>query len=342
MQSRKTHVWLAFTYSIALATATLTLSGCAELGGAEPDGTTDQASANAPSANDLLTMADVEKFQPGRSIDDILKDINWRGNLSMACDHQGKSLAAIHYQLFVPPGSQGFDGEPVAAIFVDDKFVKFVEPPGGEMETVDQGDLKRSRPKPVPIGHYGWLLEAVEADALDILELEKQVKERPEAPSQIDPGLTIVGLVLGPRVIAARKPQYKENAELRDRFNAARIRVGMAEAEVEKIFADKPLESGKTKSGVYKLYGSKKDFDIVAPLHFANVLVHYQDGKVHGIYSDGWTRRLERRKSQNRQWRDSLEVRPHLPRRHHRQPVQPDDRDHDQHRQRAYHPHPLP
>jgi hypothetical protein len=136
------------------------------------------------------------------------------------------------------------------------------------------------------------LIAAAEAEAVDPKTLDKEVKERADSPSRVDPGLTAVWLVLGGAIDARTEGELKENIELRHRYNAARIKIGMTQSEVERILGRESLESGEFDSGSYKLYGSAKTFDIPKPLHFTNVLVLYQDGTVQGIFSSGWVQGL--------------------------------------------------
>jgi hypothetical protein len=156
------------------------------------------------------------------------------------------------------------------------------------MEAVPPDDGRESRPAPLKLGDFSWLVKAVEAKPVDIKALAKEVKERPDVPSSVDPGLTVAWLLLRGPVNARRAGELKQNLELRDKYNAARIKIGMTQAEVEAILGSQAVQVGKLDFGAYKLYGSPKTFDISAPLHFSNVLVLYRDGKVHGIYSGSW------------------------------------------------------
>ena len=290
----------AISSYIAIALTCALLSGCAETGGAEPakKQSANQIDPDVPSGHRILSARDIAEFKPGRSTDEILKSIQWRGNFEMGCEHNGKGLVAISYGLtredyLKSPSivlSPESEEEVVWAIFVGDKFVKFVEWP----EWLSNPALgNKAEGTHTTIGDYDRLTKALESKPLDISRLEKDVKSRPEAPSQVDPGLTVAWLVLRGRFKTTEPgKQYKENAELRDRYNAARVRIGMDESEVQKTFVDKPIDSGKTKSGEYKLYGSADSFDLVHSLHFSNVLIEYRAGKVYGIYSgetlSGW------------------------------------------------------
>lgn len=256
------------------------------------------------SANDYLDASDLEKFRPGRSKNDILKDVQWRGNFLMACMNKGKNVCAIAYKLLFD-GPSSDRGKVVWAIFVDDKFVKFVPWQKGDMEEVPYEGTMRSRPKPIKVGDcYGWLIRAVESAPVNIADLEKEVKSLAPPPSQIDPGLTAAWLILramGATPTPATEDDYKKNAELRDQFNAARLKIGMTEAEVESVLKAKPLESGKVEVGSYKIYGSNESFNIDNDysLHFWNVLVVFREGKVSVIYSfparTDWRQKLRER-----------------------------------------------
>ena len=222
----------------------------------------------------LVVSADYRVFQPGRSKTEILNELRWRGNLEMAAEYKGTSISAIDFGLHGGPFSG--DGGEIWAIFVDDKFEKFVEPPPGDPAWSE-------RPR-IEIGDFGYLFSAAKSKSVTIAELEKEITANP-APSHIDPFLTAVFLAVRPGFEAARSRDLRENTKLRDQFNAARLELGMTEVEVEALFKGKPLRSGEAKSAVYKLYGSAKSLDFLPDLHYSNVLVLFRDGKLSGIYS---------------------------------------------------------
>ena len=254
------------------------LEGCADPGRnqqanqREAGDDQEQHAENEPASADYrLESADCEKFQPGRPKDDVLEDVQWRGNLEMAAEYNGKSVSAISYGILGGPFASG-GGDVVWALFVDDKFEKFVEWPewGGG---------------PIKVGDFDELVRAVESEPVNLPDLEKAIKAQPEAPSQTDPGLTAVGIVLGPALMAAQKKALKRNAELRDQFNAARLEIGMTESQVEAVLGAKPIQVGEVEAGPYKIYGSNEMLDVQAYHHFSNVLILFRDGKVSGIYS---------------------------------------------------------
>jgi hypothetical protein len=222
------------------------------------------------SAHWLLAAADYEKFRPGRSKDDILRDVQWRGNFQVGCEFKGGSLCAIGYGIRGGPMSS--TGEGVWAIFADEKFLRFVPWP-------------IEGPKTTTVGDFSLVLRAVETKPLDILDLDKEIASRSNAPKQIDPGLTIASLLLLPGVQAAQARTVARNARLRDQFNASRLRIGMTESAVEVVLKAKPIESGQVKAGVFKVYGSTETFEFAAGLHYSNILTLFRDGKLTGIYS---------------------------------------------------------
>jgi hypothetical protein len=74
---------------------------------------------------------------------------------------------------------------------------------------------------------------------------------------------------------------------LRDQFNAARLKIGMTESDVESVLKAKPIETGDVEAGSFKIFGSTESFDIRPDLHYANVLAVFKDGKLIGVYSSG-------------------------------------------------------
>ncbi len=244
----------------------------------------------ALSASDLLFEDDIVKFRVARSMDDILRDIQWRGRLIMACEYEGKSIYAISYDL-TKGHARHMERNPeaikdgVVAIFECGKFVKFVRCPPGEMVEVDYKGAKVSRPKPIRVGDCRWLVTADRGKPVNVAVLQNEVNARPAAPSHVDPGLTIVWLALRPFLGAAfaSDEDYKRNRALRDQFNAARLRLGMNVSDVEAVLRAKPLETGKVEAGSYRIYGSNEAFEILDHLHFRNILVLFRQGKVVGV-----------------------------------------------------------
>lgn len=253
------------------------------------------------SVNDFLYASDIESFRPGRSMDDILEDVQWRGHLVWACGYKGKSLYAIVYGLLAGDYSKGLERDPdaqkgaVYAIFLDDRFVKFVKGVQllrDEKEEYEIEGTKAHRARPIKVGDFRWLIRLLESEPFDIEDVQKGVRERPAPPLHIDWGLTIVTLVLGPLLLLsefirrASKCDYKRNAELRDQFNGARVRIGMTESEVESVLGAQPLESGEVEAGSYRIYGSNESFNInLISLHFRNILVVLREGRVIGTYT---------------------------------------------------------
>src|SRR5687768_8900922 len=97
-------------------------AGCAKSRPAD----TDPVLSNLRSASHLLLAEQTDTFRPGRSIDDVLQTIRWRGNLEEAISHEGKSVCSIGYMLLPEGATSGVKGEWLLAIFIDDRFVKFV------------------------------------------------------------------------------------------------------------------------------------------------------------------------------------------------------------------------
>ena len=61
--------------------------------------------------------------------------------------------------------------------------------------------------------------------------------------------------------------------------------IGMTESDVQTILRAKPLESGKCKHGTFAIFGDHQSFDIYFSVHYSNILVLFEEGKVSGIYS---------------------------------------------------------
>jgi hypothetical protein len=125
-----------------------------------------------------------------------------------------------------------------------------------------------------------------------------------ESPRQTDLGLTAAWIVLGQGIQAARAPQLKKNAELRDQFNAARLKIGMTDPEVEATLKAKPIDSGEVEAGSFKIYGSTERFDIAYD-HYSNIFVLLKEGRVIGIYSGELVHGGARR-NELRQWFSDL------------------------------------
>ena len=107
------------------------------------------------SASYCLVPGDLDRFQPGRAKNDILKDVKWRGVLYMAAQHDGRVVCAIVYEL-LPGGAYDNGGVCVWAIFVDDKFVKFVKQPQ-RLPSDNEDGTPRTTAKPLKAGDTRFL-----------------------------------------------------------------------------------------------------------------------------------------------------------------------------------------
>jgi hypothetical protein len=260
--------------------------------------------AELDSANYYLTSRDLDKFLPGRAMDDVLKDVQWRGDFELAATYKGNNACSIMYFLLprgatIPhpwvAGYLQFPGEWLWAIFIDGKFAKFVKPPPPLPEEVEEYydrayERNMRRPRPIKVGDTRFLIRAVNSPPVNIVDLEKKISDTPPARSHVDPGLTAAFLVSAPALLpklAAEhteiERQSKRNAALRDQFNASRLRIRMTASEVNKVLRATPLESGKVEAGSYGIYGSNESFDLDEPLHFSNIVVLFKEGELIGI-----------------------------------------------------------
>lgn len=252
------------------------------------------------SASAYLAVSELDKFQPGQTMEDILADVKWRGNFPVTADCKGTVVSAIDYELF-SDGPHDNGGISTFAVFVDGKFVKFVVPPPAQpedTELVDNHGTPEIRNKPFKAGDTRFLVRAMQAEGQSIEDLRKAVEAEavnspPPPPQQqhTDPGLTAAYLLLramgaapGPGKPASEK-DYLRNAALRDQFNGARLRIGMTESDVDSVLEAKPLESGKVDGGDYRIYGSNESFNVDDSLHFSNILVVFRDRKASAIVS---------------------------------------------------------
>jgi hypothetical protein len=233
------------------------------------------------SASHILAVADLDKFQPGRSRRAILEDLHWPiGYVAMAeCD--GKAICSISYEVMANGSRDDRATVEFEAIFLDNEFVAFVtRSPFGPL------------PWPSMAGDCNWLEWALETAPVSIVDLREEANSATTPPTQVDWGLTIAWLLLKPALRSQiPKPptedDYRRNAALRDQFNAARLDIDMTESEVESVLKVKPLEQGRLNIGSYKIYGSIESFNIEAWHHFWNVLVVYRNGKAAAVYSIG-------------------------------------------------------
>ncbi len=266
--------------SLALSLVTLLFPvGCSGSLQDEPDGppgkqvgTEKGPNTQLASANNLLSSGDYPAFRPDRSRDEILKDIQWRGNLEMAAPREGKPIRAISYGIH---GGPYHEGRELWAIFEDDRFKRFVEPP-------DWGE------SPIKVGDFQRLFRAAESKPVRPSDVEKEIRAEAKPKAHVDPGLTAAFLLTRSLLEVRMSRDHKRNAELRDHFNASRLNLGMTPGQVRSILRSEPLESGEVKAGGYEVYGSTEAVDILEDLHYSNILVLYQGGKVGGIYS-GYT-----------------------------------------------------
>ena len=114
------------------------------------------------SANDDLTIADLDKFQAGRPKNEILSDLKWRGACTSAGDCAGKRIFVIDYSP-VADGPERYQGDSVQAVFIDEKFEKFIKWLPGESE--NEG-TPQQRLKPTKVGdNCGWLTRAINTEA---------------------------------------------------------------------------------------------------------------------------------------------------------------------------------
>jgi hypothetical protein len=242
-----------------------------------------------------LTGGDLGEFRPGRRKHEVLRNVQWRGHFDMATTCDGKPVVTITYELLAEP-QRSDRGKVVTAIFVNDRFVKFISWLPGDMEEVDYEGTKWRRPKPNKLGDCTSLVRAMKAEPLRTKDLEKETKLIPSPPEHTDIGLTTAWLVLREAIRGASEADYKRNAALRDQFNAARLEIGMPESEVESIFKAKPLESGPISGGSYQIYGSNESFNLDTWLHFSNVLIVFRQGRADVIYGipagDEWRRKV--------------------------------------------------
>lgn len=209
----------------------------------------------------------------------------------MATEYKGENVSAISYGL-----SWGPHGD-IWAIFVDGKFQKFVPWP----------EWWRDEPT-LKVGDFRPLIQAFESEPLKISDLKVTDKEEPEPPTQTDPGLTAAWLLLRKDVEAAHQRDLKRNVALRDQFNAARLDIGMTVPEVESVLKARPIEAGEIEAGSFRIYGSTESLDVMEALHYSNVLVLFEEGRVSGIYSGSMVRGGKHGLEQMREWFVDLPV----------------------------------
>ena len=283
----------------ALAGALAVFAACAPPGGPKPNGANQQGRRKAEgpesgwmSASNYLSANELGVFQPSRSKKNVLSDIQWRGAFLGACEHEGKSLFAIQY-IVLPDETEGGEGISADAIFIDDEFTKFVAIETGRDLGIQKEDPEGkwySVPIPRRLDDCRWLIKHVEHSPLDVDAMRRQLAHMAATSQQAD---------AGPYDFNA---EDRRNVELRDQFNASRLRIGMAKADVRATFKAEPLEVGKADSGEYEIYGSNEILNLRHPPfdNYANALVLYRNGKssvilpvlVNGDYNYRWRQRL--------------------------------------------------
>lgn len=245
-------------------------------------------SQKTPSANYYLTVAELAEFRPGRERSEILKSLNWRGDLFMMAELDGTATTAIGYTLFGSVPEDDGATESVYVIFENDKFVKFVtlqaytpykavrDQEGGQ--NVDDVEKRNS----FRMGDARALRLLAETKPASVEELQQAVNNAEPSPRQIDPGLTAVVLgmkALGIDPIGSYPEDYRLNARMRDQFNASRLRIGMTQQEIDELFKSKPLAEGNVEGGKYVLFGKfhPEAINVQAGLEYANVLTLFDE-----------------------------------------------------------------
>jgi hypothetical protein len=221
---------------------------------AESDDQTD-ATADCNSIHDLLSVREFEKFRAGDEMSTILKDLCWRGNLVEAADRDGKRIYLISFRLFTD-NAKGLSGESALAVFVNERFEKFVSDPPGPTP-------KRA------VGEFPLISHAMRSEAVTLAQFVKKADSR---STQVDPGLTFTWLLLSPLVKAGQlartaelKEQYAKNTQLRDQYNASRLKIGMNQEDVQRLFKAKPFEIGTANGLAFEFYGSQVHLDEMGP-----------------------------------------------------------------------------
>ena len=281
------------------------ISGCSKPGQessmhkiAEHTNASFSADLNLPGP--YLSFADLVNFRSGRARREILEDLHWRGVAVEMIDCNGTEICAITYNVD-PDGPEGMHcGVTVHAIFVDNKFVKFIQWLT-DPEDVPLAGSGRPVLRPLKVGDCLRLTRAVEAIPVSVADLEREALSATSPPEHTDWGLTIAMLLLRQALPsqAQKAPtgeDFRRNAVLCDQFKAARLNLGMTESDVEGILKAMPLEAGSVDAGVYKIYGSNESFNIDVWLHFSNVLVVFRGGKATAVCDIGagaeWRRAL--------------------------------------------------
>jgi hypothetical protein len=216
-------------------------------------------------------ISQIDKFLQGRPMDEILRDLHWAGNFEMATEQNGKTLAVISFD--IRPTKPCRYNKTLWAVFVDDRFVKFVD-----MEPVNI-------PYPIPVGTFPALQLAAMRPRIAIENIKKQIKIMEENEPPADPVLTAIFAQARASNAEGLRRMEKENAQLRDQYNAARLKIGMTKAKVAATLKAKPVESGVLESGSFEIYGSTKIACAASSRAYHNILALYRGDRLTGIYS---------------------------------------------------------
>jgi hypothetical protein len=235
-----------------------------------------------PSAYDILNSGDLCHFQEGVDLSVIMEKINWRGNFEYSTIIDNEAVTGIGFRYSVAD-PEGLHGPNILAIFKDYRFLKFTEYPN---------------PSEKSLIRFSELREALAAPAVSPIELWEKYTERYKRlveSAAAEPGIEIQSMILGPMLKAflsksgkdsASFADYKKNVELRDQFNASRLRLGMTSIQImAALKCDQSLAIGQIDGMKYEIYGSTAYIDKMSSyIHFQNVMVIFNDDKATGIY----------------------------------------------------------
>ncbi|MBI5434092.1 MAG: hypothetical protein HZA52_14765 [Planctomycetes bacterium] len=233
-----------------------------------------------------MTVAELDCFRPGRARREIQAELGSRVGRAWLVDCGDRQLGTLGFELISVGESDRRSGFCFDALFVDDEFVRLVERPYDE-------------PGPATVDDCAWLARALERPSLGAVELEERARSLAERVEHVDWGLTAVYVVLSPFLAdrTVRSPSaddFARNAALREQFDAARLDLGMTEAEVEATLRAAPLDRGTTIGGAFCLYGSRDRLPLDDAVRHRNVVVVYRDGRACVVESigdvDAWLR----------------------------------------------------
>ncbi len=278
--SKKVAIFVVLaTLGLMTAGSLLTVAACLLWNGwiaqTEPkpaSGLSELPSSKLTSATNLLDRPDYDQFRVGRPISEVLEAVQWRGNLEMMVAHRGQNVTVINYGIRGGPYSSS--GHSVLAIFTDDKFAKFVEWP-------------RWPDLPIRPGDFTALIRCAEQEEIQLTELDRklELEEKAQPTKSYDPFLTALAIRLEPQLKDMMEQATRDNARIRDQFNATRLRLGMTQKEVSAVFRAKPLDAGTIDSRSFEVYGSTAYIGLTRDLDYSNVLVLYRDDRLEGVYS---------------------------------------------------------